>query len=58
MELEFMLHAFPLQVDVEKARGKLGNGINFQCNTNKNKMISETKPQDLYPYWPKQRFPL
>jgi hypothetical protein len=44
MEPEFMLFAFPLKADIEKAPENLQMElINLQCDTNLNKKYSETK---------------
>jgi hypothetical protein len=46
MEPEFMLFAFPLKADIEKAPETLQMElINLQCNTNLNQKFSETKLQ-------------
>jgi hypothetical protein len=44
MEPEFMLFAFPLKADIEKAPENLQTElINLQCDTNPNQKFSETK---------------
>jgi hypothetical protein len=44
MEPEFMLFAFPLKADIEKAPENLQMElINLQCDTNLNQRFSETK---------------
>jgi hypothetical protein len=54
MEPEFMLLAFPLKADIEKAPENLQMElINLQCDTNLNLKFSETKLKDFYPYLPK-----
>jgi hypothetical protein len=59
MEPEFMLFAFPLKADIEKAPENLQMElINLQCNINLNLKFSETKLQDFYSYLPKEIFPL
>jgi hypothetical protein len=57
--MEFMLFAFPLKADTEKAPENLQiELINLQCDTNLNLKFSETKLQDFYSYLPKEIFPL
>jgi hypothetical protein len=59
MEPEFMLFAFPLKADIEKATENFQMElINLQCDTNLNQTFSETKLQYFYPYLPKDKFPL
>jgi hypothetical protein len=59
MEPEFMLFAFPLKADIEKAPEDLQMELtNLQCNTNLDKKFSETKLQDFYSYLRKEIFPL
>jgi 17beta-estradiol 17-dehydrogenase/3beta-hydroxysteroid 3-dehydrogenase/mitotic-spindle organizing protein 1 len=59
MEPEFMLFAFPLKADIEKAPENLQMQlINLQCDTNLNQKFSETKLQDFYSYLPKEIFPV
>jgi hypothetical protein len=59
MEPEFMLFAFPLKADIEKAPENLQMGlINLQCDTNLNQKFSETKLQDFNSYLPKEKFTL
>jgi hypothetical protein len=54
MQPEFMLFAFPLKTDIEKAPENLQMElINLQCDTNLNQKSSETKLQDFYFYLPK-----
>jgi 17beta-estradiol 17-dehydrogenase/3beta-hydroxysteroid 3-dehydrogenase/mitotic-spindle organizing protein 1 len=58
MEPEFMLFAFPLKADIEKAPESLKMElINLQCDTDLNQKFSETKLQDFYSYLPKEKFP-
>jgi 17beta-estradiol 17-dehydrogenase/3beta-hydroxysteroid 3-dehydrogenase/mitotic-spindle organizing protein 1 len=58
MEPEFMLFAFPLKTDIEKAPENLQMElINLQCDTNLNQKFSETKLQDFYSYLPREKFP-
>jgi 17beta-estradiol 17-dehydrogenase/3beta-hydroxysteroid 3-dehydrogenase/mitotic-spindle organizing protein 1 len=58
MELEFMLVAFPLKPDIEKAPENLQMElINLECDTNLNQKFSKTKLQD-FSYLPKEKFPL
>jgi hypothetical protein len=59
MEPEFMLFAFPLKADIEKASENLQMElINLQCDTNLNLKFSETKLQDFYSFLPKEIFPV
>jgi hypothetical protein len=59
MEPEFMLFAFPLKADIEKAPENFQMElINLQCNTNLNQKFSETKLRYFYSYLPKEKFPL
>jgi hypothetical protein len=59
MEPKFMLFAFPMKADNEKAPENLQMElINFRCDTNLNLKFSETKLQDFYSYLPKEIFPL
>jgi hypothetical protein len=59
MEPEFMLFAFPLKADIEKAPEHFQMELtNLQCDTNLNQKSSETKLQDFYSYLPKVKFPL
>jgi hypothetical protein len=59
MEPEFMLFAFPLKTDIEKAPENVQMElINLQCDTSLNLKFSETKLQDFYSYLPKEIFPL
>jgi 17beta-estradiol 17-dehydrogenase/3beta-hydroxysteroid 3-dehydrogenase/mitotic-spindle organizing protein 1 len=59
MEPEFMLSAFPLKADTEKAPENLQMElINLECDTNLNQKFSETKLQDFYSYLPKEILPL
>jgi hypothetical protein len=54
MEPEFILVAFPLKADVEKAPENLQMElINQKYDTNLNQKFSETKLQDFYSYLPK-----
>jgi hypothetical protein len=49
MEPEFMLFAFPLKADIEKAPENMQMElINFRCDTNLNLKFSETKLQDFF----------
>jgi hypothetical protein len=59
MEPEFMLFAFNLKADIEKAPEDLQiESTNLQCDTNLNQKFSETKLQDFYSYLPKEKFTL
>jgi hypothetical protein len=59
MEPEFMLFAFPLKADIEKAPENLQMELtNFQCDSNLNQKFFETKLQHFYSYLPKEKFPL
>jgi hypothetical protein len=59
MEPEFMLFAFPLKADIEKApENLLIEFINLQCDINLNQKFSETNFPDFYSYLPKEKFPL
>jgi hypothetical protein len=56
MEPEFMLFAFPLKADIEKAPENLQTElINLLCDTNLNQKFPETKLQDFYSYLPKEK---
>jgi hypothetical protein len=58
MEPEFMLFAFPLKADIEKAPESLKmESVNLQCDTDLNQKFSETKLQDFCSYLPKEKFP-
>jgi hypothetical protein len=58
MEPEFMLFAFPLKADMEKAPENLQMKlINLQCDTDLKQTFSETKWQDFYSYLSKEKFP-
>jgi hypothetical protein len=53
MKPEFMLFAFPLKADIEKAPE------NLECDTtNLNQIFLKKKLQDFYSYLPKEKFTL
>jgi hypothetical protein len=55
MEPEFVLFAFLLRADIEKALENLKMElINLQCDTNLNQKFCEIKLQDFYSYLPKE----
>jgi hypothetical protein len=59
MEPDFMLFAFHLKADIEKATENLQMElINLQCDTNLNIKFSGTKLKDFYSYLSKEIFPL
>jgi hypothetical protein len=59
MEPEFMLFAFPLKADIEKAPENFQMElIDLQCDTKLNQKFSETKLQGFYSYLPKENFSL
>jgi AAA15 family ATPase/GTPase len=59
MESEFMLFAFDLKADLEKAPENVQMElINLNRDTKINQKFSETKLQDFYSYLSKEKFPL
>jgi hypothetical protein len=49
MELDFMLHAFPLKIALEKASANVQMElINLECDTDLIQTFLETKLQDFY----------